>query len=44
MIALAFDIDWAPDAVLADTLELVAEVGVPVTLFATHATPPLSDD
>lgn len=42
MIALTFDIDWAPDTVLADTLELVAEAGVPTTLFATHATPLLS--
>ncbi|WLT31794.1 hypothetical protein [Geothrix sp. PMB-07] len=39
MIAFTCDLDWAPDAVLADTLELFAHHGVLCTVFATHATP-----
>jgi hypothetical protein len=38
MIILTFDIDWAPDAVVADTLELLAAHGARATLFATHDT------
>ena len=37
-IALTFDVDWAPDAVIEDTLALVSEHGARATLFATHAT------
>jgi hypothetical protein len=37
-IAITIDIDWAPDKVLAYTLELFAKTGVPCTLFATHST------
>jgi hypothetical protein len=36
MIALTFDLDWAPDAVIADTLELLARMNVRATIFATH--------
>jgi hypothetical protein len=36
---ITIDIDWAPDRVLAHTLELFSRAGVPCTLFATHATP-----
>lgn len=38
MIILTFDVDWAPDAVVADTLELLAAHGARATLFATHET------
>ena len=38
-IFLTFDIDWANDAVLADTIELVERAGVPATWFITHDTP-----
>lgn len=36
-VAITIDIDWAPDIVLAHTLELFSEAGLPCTLFATHA-------
>lgn len=36
---LTFDIDWAPDAVLADTIDLVEHAGVAATWFVTHDTP-----
>jgi hypothetical protein len=39
MFALTFDIDWAPDEVIADTLELLAASGVKATFFATHKSP-----
>jgi polysaccharide deactylase WbmS-like protein len=39
VIAVSFDVDWVPDAVLADTLELLAGAGVRATFFATHVTP-----
>jgi hypothetical protein len=35
---LTFDIDWAHDEVLKDTLELVEGSGVPATFFITHKT------
>jgi peptidoglycan/xylan/chitin deacetylase (PgdA/CDA1 family) len=38
MIALTFDIDWAPDAVIEDTLALLDAHGAKATLFATHET------
>lgn len=38
MIAFTCDLDWASDAVLADTLDLFARHGVPCTVFATHPT------
>jgi hypothetical protein len=37
MIAITVDIDWAPDPVVEDTLELIEGAGVRTTLFATHA-------
>lgn len=40
---LTIDIDWAHDAVIADTLAIVAEAGVAATWFVTHATPVLAD-
>ncbi|WP_431098456.1 hypothetical protein [Polaromonas aquatica] len=41
-IHLTFDIDWAHDEVLADTIELVEAAGVAATWFVTHDTPLLS--
>lgn len=38
-IFLTFDIDWANDVVLADTIELVESAALPATWFITHATP-----
>ena len=38
-IYLTFDIDWAHDDILMDTLELVEEAGVCATWFVTHDTP-----
>ena len=38
---LTFDIDWAHDQILIDTLSLVLSFNVPATWFATHATPVL---
>ena len=40
-IFLTFDIDWALDAVLHDTIDLVEEAGVAATWYATHETPVL---
>jgi hypothetical protein len=40
-IFLTFDIDWAHDAVLHDTIDLVEEAGVAATWYATHETPVL---
>ena len=38
---VTFDIDWAHDLILTDTLSLVLSFNVPATWFATHATPVL---
>lgn len=38
-IVLTFDIDWACDDVLADSIELVETSGAPATWFVTHDTP-----
>jgi hypothetical protein len=38
---LTFDIDWACDDVLNDTITLVERAGVPATWFVTHETPVL---
>ena len=40
---LTFDIDWAHDEILKDTLNIVEEAYVPATWFVTHATPVLND-
>lgn len=42
MICLTLDLDWAHDAVLEDTLDLLGDR--PATLFATHPTPLLRRD
>lgn len=36
---LSFDLDWAIDEVLEDTLDLIIEANVKATLFVTHETP-----
>jgi hypothetical protein len=38
-VYLTFDIDWACDEVLAETIDLVESAGVAATWFVTHATP-----
>lgn len=38
-IFLTFDIAWAHDDVLADSIALIEEAGVAATWFATHSTP-----
>jgi len=37
-IFLTFDIDWAHDDVLADSIDLVEQAGVCATWFVTHET------
>jgi hypothetical protein len=39
---LTFDIDWAHDAVIEATIDLVEEAGVAATWFVTHDTPVLA--
>jgi hypothetical protein len=41
MIGISFDVDWAPDATIEHTLEILDSAGVSATFFATHATPVL---
>lgn len=38
IIFLTFDIDWASDEVLEDTIELVERTGIKATFFTTHET------
>lgn len=40
---LTFDIDWAHDEILKDTLNIAEEASMPATWFVTHATPVLND-
>lgn len=35
-IAITIDVEWAPEPVLRDTLEIIDEYGIEVTLFSTH--------
>lgn len=44
MISLSFDVDWAPDGVLSDTMDLLSKEKVMATFFSTHRTPILSVD
>jgi hypothetical protein len=41
MISLTFDVDWAPEAAIQDSLDLLAAAGASATFFATHASPAL---
>lgn len=43
MLALTFDIDWAPDWCIADCTDLLARYGVPATFYITHDSPALRD-
>lgn len=43
MLAITIDIDWAPDAVIADTIGLLTAMGIQATFFATHKTSLLND-
>lgn len=36
-VVLTFDLDWAEDELVEDALDLVDELGLKVTVFATHA-------
>ena len=38
-VFLTFDIDWAVEGVLADTIDLVEQAGVAATWFVTHDSP-----
>lgn len=40
-IYLTFDTDWASDAVVSDTVDLLDSRGVAATVFVTHASPAL---
>jgi len=40
---LTFDVDWAHDEVLRDTIELVRPYDLPITWFITHATDVMDD-
>lgn len=42
-IALTFDIDWAPDEVIEDLLNLLSKYKAKATFFATHQTPVLAN-
>ena len=43
MYCLTFDVDWAPDPVIEDTLLFLERAGVRATFFATHASAALRD-
>jgi len=40
---LTFDLDWAADAILADTFELLTRYEIPSTVLVTHQTPLLTE-
>jgi hypothetical protein len=42
-IYLTFDTDWADEAVLRDTIDVLDSRGVAATVFATHASPLLAE-
>jgi hypothetical protein len=37
-VSLSFDVDWAADELLEDTLQLLLDAGAKATFFATHVT------
>lgn len=41
-IFLTFDIDWAHDEILKDTIDLIENAGIAATWFVTHDTPVLT--
>lgn len=42
-VCLTLDVDWVPDAVLAEIVEMIEDAGVAATFFATHLSPLLVD-
>jgi len=40
-IFITFDIDWADDKVMEDTIDFIEKYDVPATWFVTHKTPVL---
>lgn len=40
-VCITLDVDWAADEILQAALDLVAGLGIPVTVFCTHPTPVL---
>ena len=36
---VTFDIDWAVDEILSDSIDLIEQYDIPVTWFVTHKTP-----
>ena len=43
MYGITFDIDWAPDFMVRDCMELCRKFGAPATFFATHKSDVLSE-
>jgi hypothetical protein len=41
--AITFDIDWAPDFMVEECMEICARAGVSASFYATHPSPILSD-
>lgn len=41
--AITFDIDWAPDFMIQECMDICAKAGVPASFYATHPTPILAD-
>jgi hypothetical protein len=42
-LVLTFDLDWAHDTVIADTVSIVEKWGISATWFVTHSSPLLND-
>jgi hypothetical protein len=42
-VALTFDVDWADDETLMDSLEIIQQAGAKATFFATHYTEALAN-
>jgi hypothetical protein len=41
--AITFDIDWAPDFMIAECMDICARAGVPASFYATHPSPLLAE-
>lgn len=41
--AVTFDIDWAPDFMIRECMEICADGGIPASFYATHPTPILAE-
>lgn len=42
MIYITFDIDWVPDKILDDSINILEQAGIEATFFATHTSPSIS--